>query len=149
MRHAQRVATADINLTPPDYFLKQARPLGAGEPPAIIADAIDVRTRDYLSIERSFDPTDAAVLQSMMVQEATGTAVLNTGNRWAEIKIKVPSFAAHVKAEGQRSLQHLADAGDIEYLATDLEEADDWGEVTQRYRNLARGQDRAPQVRTA
>jgi hypothetical protein len=139
VRHPADVATADPASVPSDLFLAQNFPLADGEPPGMLADAIDPQTGELLSIERGFDPTDAAVIQAMRVQEATGTAVQNTGNRMSEIKLIDDHFPQHAKAEGARMVEHLTDAGDLALLDVEVESEFDTGEVQLFYENLARG----------
>ena len=85
-----------------------------GQPIAMLADPIDLKTGDYLSIERGFDPTDAAVLTAVRTVRASGSAVENVGQRFADHKKIDDQLDPFMREEVRLTLKHLTDAGDVE-----------------------------------
>lgn len=116
-----------------------------GAPPGILADAIDPVTGDYLSIERGFDPTDAAVLTALTVQRGSGSAVETVGQRYQDLERVDDTAAQFLASETERALKRLVDSRQIIVDSTQLL-GDDWEEVHVSYRNVPRGQRRDPQL---
>lgn len=116
-----------------------------GAPPGILADAIDPVTGDYLSIERGFDPTDAAVLTALTVQRGSGSAVETVGQRYQDLERVDDTAAQFLAAETERALKRLVDSRQVIVDSAALL-GDDWAEVHVSYRNVPRGQRRDPQL---
>jgi len=116
-----------------------------GAPPGILADAIDPVTGDYLSIERGFDPTDAAVLTALTVQRGSGSAVETVGQRYQDLERVDDTASQFLAAETERALKRLVDSRQVVVDSTQLL-GNDWAEVHVSYRNIPRGQRRDPQL---
>jgi hypothetical protein len=54
-------------------------------PPAILADAIDPVTGEFLSLTKSARLADGFAIEALRVQRATGAAARDVGNRYREI----------------------------------------------------------------
>lgn len=117
-----------------------------GAPPGILADAIDPATGEYLSIERGFDPTDAAVLTALTVVRGSGSAVADVGQRYQDLERVDDTAAQFIASETSRALKRLVDSRQVvlERVAPLL--GDDWAELQIEYRNVPRGQRRDPQL---
>lgn len=115
-----------------------------GAPKGILADPIDPRTGELLSIERGFDPTDAAVLAALAIKRKTGAAVMETGQRYQDVTHLGDSARSALRQETELALKHLVDSAQIR-LERDvpvLDEENQLAEVPVYWRNIARGEDR-------
>jgi hypothetical protein len=117
-----------------------------GAPPGILADAIDPATGDYLSIERGFDPTDAAVLTALTVKRGSGSAVTDVGQRYQDLERVDDTAEQFISAETERALRRLVESRQVAFERVTPVIGDDWAEVQVIYRNLPRGQRRDPQL---
>jgi hypothetical protein len=117
-----------------------------GAPPGILADPIDPATGEYLSIERSFDPTDAAVLTAITTERRSGASVMTVGQRFRDLQLVTNSTPQDVRAEASLALKRLTDSGQIQIEQLLPVAEDDWAEVTIRYRNVPRAKTQAPQL---
>jgi hypothetical protein len=133
-------------VTPLGFFVPQtfADPKG---PPAILADAIDPHTREYLSISKGADPVDAQVVDALAIVRGSGAAVTADGQDFASIRKIDDSTVGLIEGEAKRALARLLAAGDIEFVKLAGAADDDWSEVYVQYRNL-RAHDRR-RVRSA
>ncbi len=111
-----------------------------GAPPAILADPIDPHTGEYLSIERGYDPTDAAVLTALTTIRGSGSAVLETGQRFRDATHVTRAAATFLRSEAELALRHLIEAQHIRLESIDVVQGDDFLELAVRYINLARGE---------
>lgn len=117
-----------------------------GDPPGILADAIDPATGEYLSISRGFDPTDAAVLSSLTIQRASGSAVSDVGQRYQDLRILDDGAAQFISAETSRALKSLVDSKQIKLDSVEPTIGTDWAEVKVAYQNIPRRERRDPRV---
>jgi len=124
-------------VSPAGFFLG-ATGTDPGAPPGILADAIDPETGEYLSIVRSYDPTDAAVLTAIRTQAKSGSAVQNVGQKYHEATHVLPSLPDFLRQETEWALRHLTESGQISLETVDVVEGDDWAEVQIEYINVAR-----------
>lgn len=114
------------------------------EPVGILADAIDPDTGELMSILRGFDPTDAAAIHAMRVEEASGAAVEDTGHRFRTITHVGPRVEVAIAEEVRHALRRLTQTKQIrierlEPLATP---GQDYAEAIVVYKNLARDEQR-------
>lgn len=98
-------------VTPLSYFLGTAA-VAPGDIVAILADAIDPQTGEYLSIERGFDPTDAAMLTAFRTKRGTGSAVENVGQRFSDAKKIDQHLDTFMSEEVRIAAKDIVDAGD-------------------------------------
>jgi hypothetical protein len=109
----------------------------------ILADPIDVKTGEYLSIERGFDPTDASVLTAVRTVRGSGSSVENVGQRFADHQRVDPQLDRFMREEVRLTLKSLVDAGDIEIERVEVPPLGDSAETYIEWRNIARDQARA------
>ena len=117
-----------------------------GAPSGILADAIDPATGEYLSIERGFDPTDAAVLVALTVKRGSGSAVADVGQRYQDLQRVDETAPQFIVAETERALRRLIESRQITLEGVTPAMGDDWAEAKVVYHNVPRGQRRAPQL---
>jgi hypothetical protein len=114
----------------------------AGVPPgavvAMLADPIDVATGDYISIERGFDPTDAAFLTCMRTVRGSGSAVENVGQRFSDHTHVDPQLEPFMREEVRLASKDLVDAGDLELQTVMVTPKDDSAEIYVEWLNVAR-----------
>lgn len=120
-------------------------------PPGILADAIDPVTGEYRSILKGADPIDAQVLDAMAIKRASGAAVRNDGQRFADIKNVDDSTAALIDAETRRALSRLVENGDIKIRRVEplADPNNDWAEVVVEFSNLRQRRRELRLARTA
>jgi hypothetical protein len=122
----------------------------AGVPPgavvAMLADPIDPATGDYLSIERGFDPTDAAFLTCMRTVRASGSAVENVGQRFADHTKVDPQLDSFMREEVRLASKELVDAGELEIRQVAVTPKDTSAEVYVEWFNVARNKAQAVQL---
>ncbi len=109
-----------------------------GEVAAIMADAIDVATGEYLSIERGFDPTDAAFLTAMRTVRASGSAVQSVGQRFADHKFVDDKLESFMREEVRLATKDLVDAGDLSIEKVVVTPLGDGAETYVEWLNVAR-----------
>lgn len=131
-------------VSPAGFFVPVTH-VALGEPVGILADPIDPKTGEYLSIERGFDPTDAAVLYALRVVRGSGSAVLETGQRFRDVTHVTDSTSSQLFQEVELALRHLVERGQIrlEQVISRAIPGEDFAEVAVFYTNLARGEQRA------
>lgn len=115
-----------------------------GEPIGILADPINPKTGEYLSIERGFDPTDAAVLTALSTVRGSGSAVLEVGQRFRDATHVTEATGTFLRQEVDLALRHLVESGQIrlERVVVLADTTADYAEVAVYYVNLARGEER-------
>lgn len=123
---------------PDGFFVPQTHDDGES-PPGIVADAIDPRTGEYLSISRGFDPTDGAVLTALSVVRGSGSAVTDTGQRFQDLQLVDSSAQTFIDQEARRALKRLKDSSQIAIEKVEPTTEGDWGEVLVQYQNIAKG----------
>ena len=82
-------------------------------PPGILADAIDYRTGEYMSILKGMDPIDEQVLIALTRKRASGIAVMEDGQLFHEIEKVDDSTATRLAGEVARACRRLVDNRDI------------------------------------
>jgi hypothetical protein len=117
-----------------------------GAPAGILADAIDPATGEYLSIERGFDPTDAAVLTALTTKRGSGAAVTDVGQRYLDLQRVDSTAPQFILAETERALKRLIDSRQIALDRVTPVLGDDWAEAQVVYQNVPRMQRRDPQL---
>ena len=137
------VAAAGVTLA---GFFVPTTYVSPGEPPGILADAIDPVTGEYLSISRGFDPTDAAVLSSLTIQRASGSAVSDVGQRYRDLQILDDGASQYISAETARALKPLVDSRQIKVESVEPIIGTDWAEAKIAYQNIPRRERRDPRV---
>lgn len=108
----------------------------------MLADPIDVKTGEFLSIIRSYDPTDAAVLTALGTVRGSGSAVLEVGHKLASYPRVDEGLETYFREEVSFALRHLVDDGQIRLKAVQIVKLEDAAEAQVFYVNLARGEDR-------
>jgi hypothetical protein len=108
----------------------------------MLADPVDVKTGEYLSIIRSYDPTDAAVLTALGTVRGSGSAVLEVGHKLASYPRVDEGLDTFFREEVAFALRHLTDDGQIRIKAVQIVKLEDAAEAQTFYVNLARGEDR-------
>ncbi len=115
---------------------------GPGSPPAMLADPVDPKTGEYLSISRSFDPTDGAVLTALSIERGSGSAVQNVGQRFRDATHITPQLSSFFQQEVAQALRHLTASKQIRLESVTVVTEDDTVNLYVRYVNLARQQKR-------
>lgn len=131
-------------LAPAGLFVPQIFADPAG-PAAILADAIDPKTGEYLSISRGMDPVDQQVLIAMCQRRNSGVALANDGNEFAKIRKVDESAARLIDGETRRCLAKLVARRDISVVGIypNADPSNDWAEVALDFQNLrSRGERR-------
>lgn len=116
--------------------------------PAILADAVDFKTGELLSISRGYDPTDGAVFTALRTVRASGSAVEDVGQKFHEHKLVDTKLEPFMKQEVAFALKHLTDSNQVELQSVDIASDADYGEPQIRYFNRAQQQDRTATART-
>lgn len=124
-------------LTPAGLFVPQTFD-DPSQPPGILADAIDLQTGEYLSILKGVDPIDAQVLDAMKIKRASGAAVRNDGQRFADIEKVDDSTASLIDGEARRALSRLAENQDIRVVSVEpvVDQNNDYADVFVQFKNL-------------
>lgn len=122
-------------LSPLGFFVEQTF-RDPTDPPAILADAIDPETHDYLSIDRGQDPIDAQVILALKTVRGSGAAVTDTGNQFTSIGKLDDSAEAAFRREAEIALSLLVTNRDIRIDSIEVLVQDDFAEVTVTYENL-------------
>jgi hypothetical protein len=109
-----------------------------GQPPGILADAIDPYTGEYLSILKGMDPIDAQVLDALTIKRGSGAAVRNDGQRFADIKKVDDAAATLIDGETRRALSRLVENQDIRVARVDpvADQNNDYADVVVQFKNL-------------
>lgn len=113
-----------------------------GEPLGMLSDPIDAATGELLSIERGFDPTDAAVFTALRTVRGSGSAVEDVGQRYGDAKLVVPQLKTFFREETRLALQHLVDSKQIRIESVEVLTEDTAAEVRIIYFNVARNAER-------
>lgn len=108
-----------------------------GTPPGIIADPVDVETGEYLSIERTFDPTDAAVFTAIRTVRGSGSSVETVGARFADHPLVDGRLEMFFRQELEFALRPLISSGQIVLEKVEVLKDDDWAELHFHYYNRA------------
>jgi len=124
-------------LAPAGLFVPQlfADPSG---PAAILADAIDPRTGEYMSIAKGMDPVDQQVLIAMGQVKNSGVALAHDGNEYSKIRKLDESAARLIDAETRRCFERLVAQRDIaiEKVYASADPDSDAAGVGLNFRNL-------------
>lgn len=80
-------------------------------PVAILADSIDPKTGEYLSIEDSASIADGLVVTLLRTQRDSGAAVLGVGQRFREVRHVDDQAAVLAESLAIEALQPALDAG--------------------------------------
>jgi hypothetical protein len=132
-------------VSPLSAFLLDTAGVPNGAVAAIMADAIDVATGEYLSIERGFDPTDAAFLTCARTVRGSGSAVESVGQNFADHPRVDPQLEPFMREEVRLMAKELVDAGDLAIQTVTVTPLGDSAETYIEWKNLAR--DKAQSVR--
>jgi hypothetical protein len=102
----------------------------ASEPPnAILADAIDPATGDYLSIVDGASIADGLVVHLLRTQRGSGAAVLGFGQRFRELTHVTSESPERVESMAVEALRPASDAGIVRFQ--EIEGEVDAGDGTQ------------------
>lgn len=109
----------------------------------MLADPIDFATGELLSIERGFDPTDAAVINALRTLRASGSAVDDIGHRFTDASHVTPQLQSLFREEARLALLHLTSSSQITLDEVLMVTEGDSGEVQVHYTNIARNAERS------
>lgn len=115
--------------------------------PALLADPIDFRTGELLSICRGYDPTDGSVFTALRTVRNSGSAVENVGQKFHEHPLIDPQLEPFMREETAFALSDLVDADQIEIRSVEVPTGDDWAELQLKYFNVAQQADRTADAR--
>lgn len=124
-------------VTPASFFIPVVYTV-PGRPNGVLADPIDATTGDYLSIERGFDPTDAAVITAVRTVRASGSAVEDVGQRFADHKFVDNKLEPFMREEVRLALKHLTERGDLSIDKVSVTLFGDGAETYVEWQNVAR-----------
>lgn len=112
-------------------------PSELGPPNPLLADAIDLETRDFASLTVGEDPTDAAVKVALGTVRASGIAVVDVGMPRPPTKMDSAHLAV-VQSNVRTALRELTARKDIALISVTAEadEANQTTTVLVKYRNL-------------
>jgi len=113
-----------------------------GEPLGMLSDPIDISTGEMLSIERGFDPTDAAVFLAMRTVRGSGSAVEDVGQRFGDAKLVTPQLETFFREEVRLAFEHLVTGKQIRIEEVTVVTEDTATEVRTVYFNVARDAER-------
>jgi hypothetical protein len=126
----------------PAVFFTPVNFVQTGEPLGMLSDPIDFATGELLSIERGFDPTDAAVFTALRTVRGSGSAVEDVGQKLQDAKLITPQLVTFFREEIRLALEHLVTAKQIRLESIDVQTQDTAAEITVTYWNVARGKSR-------
>ena len=125
-------------------------PASAERPPGILADDVDVKTGEILSLFRGQDPVDAAIAHQFRIRHRAGELTAEQGSRFHEITHNDENAATAATQEARRIMAPFVERGDaaIERIVVEAGESfGDQGAVLVEYTNLRNGR-RGQQVRS-
>jgi hypothetical protein len=95
-------------------------------PPAILADAIDPATGEYLSITESATIADGLVVHLLRTQRGSGAAVLEFGQRFRELTHVTSESPETVESMVREALRPASDAGVVRFkqIAAEVDPGD-------------------------
>lgn len=115
-----------------------------GQPIAMLADPIDPATGELLSIERGFDPVDAAVINALRTVRESGSAVESVGHKLGDAKLIKSGLDTFLREEIRLALQRLTTTNQIKLLSVEVaaDPADETAiGILVTYLNVARGKE--------
>ncbi len=127
------------------FFLEE-RFVDETAPPGILADAIDPRNGEYLSISCGFEPTDAAVLAALGIKRGSGAAVESVRQRVQDLEILDPSAPGFIRVEKERALGNLMGDKQIVLEKVTLLTENTWAEAQIVYHNKAQDRPRSSSI---
>jgi hypothetical protein len=101
-------------VTPASAFVEQ-RHARTAPPVAILADAIDPRTGEYLSLTRGATIADGLVVQLLRTERGTGAAVLEFGHRLRELRHVTSESPELVESMVREALAPAIEAGVVRF----------------------------------
>lgn len=110
--------------------------------PVIMADKIDPMTGEFESLLSGRDPVDAQVLYMMTIAAGSGAAVMNKGQRFADVTHIGDEIARVLDSVTRQTLENLSRRGDIFIQSVEVITADpginpaDFAEIQLKYLNL-------------
>jgi len=132
-------------VTPAGFFLP-VKFAFSNTPIAMLADPIDPATGELLSIERGFDPVDAAVINALRTRRGSGSAVESVGQRFRDATHVTPQLASFMREEVRLALLSLSSSNQIRLESVEVVEGDDYADVIIEYVNVVRGEQRSVAV---
>lgn len=87
----------------------------AGDPVPILADSIDPKTGEYLSIEDSASIADGLVVTLLRTQRDSGAAVIGFGQRFREVRHVDDQSSVLAESLAREALQPALDAGIVSF----------------------------------
>jgi hypothetical protein len=116
------------------------------KPPGILADAVDPKSGELLSIVRGFEPTDAALFAALAIKRGSGAAVETVGQRFEDIRMIDPSTPGAVRSEVDTALAHLVADKQVTLQRVQPVVGTDWAEAQITYVNRAQNRRREPTI---
>lgn len=135
---AQSIPPAGVS---PAVFFLAVNFTVTGQPIAMLADPIDPATGELLSIERGFDPTDAAFINAMRTVRESGSAVESVGQRYADAKLITPQLESFLREETRLALEPLTSTNQIRLVSVAVRTQDTIAKLVVVYFNIARNRE--------
>lgn len=101
-------------LAPVSYWTP-AELAAQGEPIPILADLIDPATGEFKSLTKSARLCDAHVIEAYRAEAGTGPALGEAGHTLRVVKHTTPSDLDELRGRTKQAVQHLIDAGMVEW----------------------------------
>jgi hypothetical protein len=131
-----------LALVSPTIFFTPVNVTVPGKPIAMLADPIDPATGELLSIERGFDPTDAAVINAVRTVRGSGSAVEDVGHQFGSATHITPKLEISLREEARLALENLTSSKQIVMQEVSVQTEDTEAGVLLVYENVAKGERR-------
>lgn len=105
-------------LTPVGFGV--APPTALSPPSPLLADQLDVDTRDFLDLSEGRDPIDDQVIIALRIRRNSGAAVMGIGNRFHLVRKMTSSAKTTIDSYAREALSRLIENGDILFLGTEF-----------------------------
>ena len=113
------VTVPKVGTAPLGFFV--ASPGALAPPSPFLADNIDPRTHDFVSLTTGIDPIDAQVLGALTVLRDSGASVIDSGLRITDTKI-LADIELTLSSSVSEALSTLTSSRDIQLVAVDFED---------------------------
>lgn len=113
-----------------------APPTIQSPPSPLLADKLDVNTRDFEDLFEGRDPIDDQVILALRIRRSSGAAVRGIGNRFHTVRKLTDNVRVELDALAREALSTLIANGDIRYLGMEFESEGQGAVSTFSYNNL-------------
>ncbi|HEX4334688.1 MAG TPA: hypothetical protein VH062_02175 [Polyangiaceae bacterium] len=125
-----------IGVSPLGQFVPATTDTVPTAPPGVLADLVDLRTLEVLSLFQGLHPIDEQVLTALTTVRKSGACVAEVGARFVDVRKLDQGATRRLESEARIALKRLIDRRDIKLIGVDVASDDDWAEVTVRWTNL-------------